>query len=132
MTNQDIILASIAPPSLFNFYPDRLAAEADIARANRDTLARGPYSVMTYGEYKAAEREFYLADPAQEITAEKFTEMLGILPPLKWTSTGTFESFLMSEFWSVPYTHQYIRRGNRYFTKLVDATDRSTWMKEVA
>jgi hypothetical protein len=39
---------------------------------------------------------------------------------------------LMSEFHSGPYTHQYVavsRDGNtRYFSKLVDATDESTWM----
>lgn len=39
----------------------------------------------------------------------------------------------MSEHWSGPYTQQFARRGTgddaTYWQKLVDATDRSTWME---
>jgi hypothetical protein len=64
---------------------------------------------------------------------EKFTEMLEVLPPKNWRNDGDFESFLMSEHWSGPYTHQYARRGRgddaTYWQRMVDSTDRSTWMK---
>jgi hypothetical protein len=34
----------------------------------------------------------------------------------------------MSEHWSGPYTSQYVSCEGRYFTRLVDATDQSTWI----
>src|ERR1700689_2581101 len=80
----------------------------------------------------AKEREFYLSRPAEEIPEKKFVEMLEVLPPVRWERKGDFESFLMSEHWSGPYTQQYVRRGNgddaKYWTKLVDSTDPKTWM----
>jgi hypothetical protein len=132
----DIVLASIKPPSVWDFYVSREQAEAKREEANAYNVrleAHGAphrvYSVMTYSEYKATERAFYLADPPEEITREKFFEMLEVLPPKRWVNTGSFESFLMSEHWSGNYTHQYARRGNRYYSKMVDASDKSTWMQ---
>jgi hypothetical protein len=129
-----IALASIDPPSVFNFYPSVEAAEADKERANSREYSLGyTYThVLTYDAYKAAEREFYLKRSEQEITAEKFEEMLNVLPPKHWRRGEWFESFLMIEHWSGVYTSQFVRRGTRYFTKLVDATDRTTWMTEAA
>jgi hypothetical protein len=59
---------------------------------------------MRYEEYKAKDRKFYLSRPAEKITADKFLEMPDVLPPKKCENTGDFESFLMSEHWSGPYT----------------------------
>lgn len=130
-----IVLACTTPPSLFNYYLTEEAAKADLPRANRDEP--GKYSIMTEDQFYTAQRAFYLGDPPAEITEEKFTEMFEVLPPLKYHSGEGFASFLMSEFHSGPYTHQYIRVTKdgeaRYYSKLVDATDRSTWMtREVA
>lgn len=130
MNGTQILLACTAPPSAFNFYPTEEAAQADLPRANRDEP--GKYSIMTWAEFGAAQRAFYLGDPPEEITQDKFQDAFEVLPPLKYHGGEGFESFLMSEFHSIPYTHQYIRvtKGcnTRYFSKLVDATDRSTWM----
>jgi hypothetical protein len=125
-----ILIARTAPPSAFNFYPTEEAAKADLPRANRDES--GKYSVMTWAEFENAQRAFYLGDAPEEITQEKFQDAFEVLPPLKYHGGAGFESFLMSEFHSIPYTHQYIRvtkdGKDRYFSKLVDATDRQTWM----
>ena len=34
----------------------------------------------------------------------------------------------MSEHVSGPYTYQYVAYQERYFTRMVDATDRGTWI----
>lgn len=132
MTYGNIVLASLDPPSVWNFYHTVEEAIADKERANRDSSQRFTYAPMTYDEYKAGQRAFYLAGPPVEVTEEKFMEMLEALPPMRWHQSHDFESFLMSEYWSVPYTHQYVRRGHgdqaTYWTRLVDASDRSTWM----
>ena len=88
---------------------------------------------MTWEAYKAKEREFYLSLPAEKVDQKTFVEMLEVLPPKNWRNEGDFVSFLMIEHWSGPYTSQYARRGKgedaTYWQKLVDSTDRSTWMK---
>jgi hypothetical protein len=125
-----IVLACTNPPSLFNFYLTEESAKADLPRANRDEP--GKYSLMTEEEFFKAQRAFYLGDPPAEITEKQFHYALEVLPPLHYLGREGFASFLMSEFHSGPYTHQYVavsRDGNtRYFSKLVDATDESTWM----
>jgi hypothetical protein len=130
MDGRDFVLATIKPPSVFNFYPTREAAEADLPRANRNESEK--YAPMTWEEFYKAQRAFYLGDPPAEITEERFHYALEVLPPMRYRCREGFTSFLMSEFHSGPYTHQYVaiaKDGNtRYFSKLVDATDERTWM----
>lgn len=134
MTTRQFVLAAVDRLGIWNFYPTMDAARADMDRAN----ASDPgckYAPMEYEAYKAAERATMLGDAPQQITAGKWEEMLCVLPPLKWESGAGFESFLMSEFWSGPYTQQYVRRGVpgsgdkiTCWCKMVDATERNTWM----
>jgi hypothetical protein len=83
---------------------------------------------MTYDAYKQAERQFYLSDPLQEITLEKFTEMFEVLPPEHVRTQNGIFSFLMIEHFSGPFTSQYASYGGKHYTRLVDATDTSTWI----
>ena len=133
----DYVLANIQRPipSIFNFYQTSEDAAADMERANGpEWLDWGPYAPMTYAEFEAAKRAKILADPPCRISAEKWNEMLEILPPLRWEQHFDFNSFLMSEMLSGSYTHQYARYGHgdgaTYWTKIVDAADRETWMKK--
>jgi hypothetical protein len=131
MPSRDFVLARANGCGIFNFYPTLEAAAADARRANGgpflDSTA-GPYLPMTYAAFEAAKRALYLT-PEQEITEERYMEMLEVLPPMAYHGGPGFESFLMCEYTSVPYTEQYARRGDKYFVKMVDATDKSTWMK---
>ena len=85
--------------------------------------------VMTIEEYCQKDRDFYLSKPLKEISCGEFNDMLGMLPPLKWErKDSNFETFCMSEMTSGYYTSQYARLGDKYFTKVVDCVDRSTWI----
>jgi hypothetical protein len=82
---RDYVLASLDPPSVWNFYPsmEAAAAVADEANAYNVKLeAHGApkrtYSAMTYEEYKAKERELYLSRPEEQI------------PEPMWGQTGSF------------------------------------------
>ncbi len=79
---------------------------------------------MSEKEFTKIERDHYLSTPAKEITKEDYWYALEVLPPMHYQNG----SFLMSEFMSGPYTEQYIEMCGRYFSKMVDAYDRSTWM----
>lgn len=130
----EIVLASLDPPQVFNFYVTVDQAIADQARANEYGARSGRcYEPMTYDAYAAAERAAWLSRPEQPIECARWIEMLEILPPVAWETTDTYSRFLMSERMSGLYTEQYIRRktpdGDRCAVKLVDAFDRSTWME---
>lgn len=128
----EYVLARVGALGVWNFYPTMEAA-ALAAPAINAKEAPAVYAPMSWADYKAAERTQLLGDGEQQITPEKYWEMLGVLPPMKWERKGNFESFLMSEFLTGVYTSQYAQRGHgdsaTYWTKLVDATDRSTWMQ---
>lgn len=128
----EFVLARVGALGIWNFYPSMEAAELAAPAINAKE-APEQYAPMSYADYKAAERAQLLGDEPTEITADRFHEMLEVLPPMKWEHRGSFQSFLMSEFLTGVYTSQYAQRGHgesaTYWTKLVDATDRSTWMK---
>jgi len=52
----------------------------------------------------------------EEITKERFFEMLEVLPPVAWHDTSDGESFKMSERTAGPVTSIFVRLGDRYFT----------------
>jgi hypothetical protein len=86
------------------------------------------FKIMEYEEFLKLEREHYLNKPIKKITSEKFNEMLDILPPLKWVTINGVNEFLMSEFETGSYTSQYARKNEKYYTKIVDARDKVTWI----
>jgi hypothetical protein len=87
------------------------------------------YKIMTYDEYIQLERDYFTSKPITEITADRFEEMLNVLPPLKWCTINNIEMFCMSEMLTGTYTSQYLhdRKNNKYYHKIVDITDKTTW-----
>lgn len=86
------------------------------------------WQIMTYGEYEKLERAKMLEGEPEEITEDKWREMLECLPPMKWCTIGGVEMFCMSEMLSGSYTAQYARVGKKCYTKTVDAYDKTTWI----
>lgn len=62
-----------------------------------------------------AQRERY-CKPVEEITEERFLEMLNVLPPENWVQHGDWEGFRISEYMTGNLTYHYVRRGERFFT----------------
>lgn len=129
---RDFCLANVDSLSLFNFYPTMAAAEADMARANDRPHSDTQYTPMTWEAFAAAKKGYYLNPTAEQITEEKWAYALGVLPPMKWEGGVGWNSFLMSEMSDGVYTKQYVCRVQgdvlTYWSKMVDATDRTTWM----
>ena len=105
-------------------WQDRLKAETKLKRE---------CVVMTLTEYLKAEREFLLSKELKEITEEEYQEMLNVLPPIKWVTIDDVEMFCMCEMYTGTYSSQYAhdRRADKYYTKLVDVTDTSTWINNI-
>lgn len=88
------------------------------------------YQVMTHNDYKKLEKEYYINKPIAETTEENFYDMLNVLPPIKWVTINNIEMFCMSEMYTGVYTSQYAydKINNKYYTKMVDITDKNTWI----
>jgi len=57
----------------------------------------------------------FITDP-EEISAERFGDMLNILPPMSWKTDSDGESFKMCEFTCGRITAIFVRIGERYAT----------------
>ena len=86
--------------------------------------------VMSLDDFRKLQKKRLLLGDPEEITAEKFDEMLNILPPLKWVTINNIEMFCMCEMYTGSYTTQYAhdKKNNKYYSKMVDVLDRSTWL----
>ncbi len=118
-------------PSIWNFYPTELDAEATHVFESEKFQREYPAGseVMSWDDFEKLQKTFWLDQPILEITSENWYDALGALPPLKWhTTPDGVELFLMSEFTSGNYTAQYAQFNDRYFVKTVDAFDPNTWM----
>jgi len=115
-------------PALWNIYPSLEAAEAAKAVI---PLEAGDgieaFEAMAWKDFLERQRRYYLREP-EEITPEHWEESLGMLPPLHWEVACGVERFLCCEFLDGNYTRQYARLGTRYFMRIVDHGDPSTWI----
>ncbi len=86
------------------------------------------YQIMTLKQHEDLQRSYLLDTPLEEITEERWHEMLEVSPPLKWVTRDGVNEFLLSEFYTGNYTNQYARCNGKYYTKMVNAYDESTWI----
>lgn len=88
------------------------------------------YSLMSFDEFLAMEREKLLGGAPKEIDGETYNDQLNVLPPLKWCTIDGIEMFCMSEMYTGSYTTQYAydRKTGKYWSKMVDALDPETWI----
>jgi hypothetical protein len=137
MSHYEFVLARSAGekwgPSIWNFYETLEAATTAASEINRQEKGE-PYTPMTYVRFQELERAFWLKEGPSRISAEKFHDMLNVLPPMRWKQEGAFNSFLMSERMSGTFTYQYAQLGFEpgavYFQKMVDLADATTFMTE--
>lgn len=89
--------------------------------------------IMLYSEFEKFKRDNILSKPLKEITEKEYNEMLNVLPPLHYVTRNGITMFCMSEMYTETYTNQYAydSKNNKYYTKLVDVKDESTWINNV-
>jgi hypothetical protein len=74
-----------------------------------------------------AKHEKYVYGPI-EITEERFTEMLEILPPVGWKRSAGSQSFKMSERMTGNLTAIFCEIGGRYFELCDDTRNSHEWI----
>lgn len=100
-----------------SYYEDRLAA-----------TKKKNYVVMTWDEFQAGQKKHLLDDELKEVAEEDYENALNVLPPYKWCTIDGVEMFCMSEMYTGTYTTQYARINGKYYCKMVDSADKTTWI----
>lgn len=113
-------------------FPNVLEDGSEYWQSMYETEVHTKYKAMSVAQFKALERTSILGNPLEEITEECFDEMLNVLPPLCYTEHHGVVMFCMSEFYTGSYTMQYAKekQTGKYYRKLVDFKDKSTWICE--
>jgi len=96
-------------------------------RLGENRISLNNIATGTEEEFEAIEKAFWVSE-CKETTAEVFDEMLGALPPLRVFSFKGGFTFLMREFQCGNYTEQFLKKGNKYYRKIVDVGDTSTYI----
>lgn len=89
------------------------------------------YRIMSFDEFIIGQRTKLLGNGLKEITEEQWEDALNVLPPLHWTTIDGVEMFCMSEMYTGTYTTQYAKYKGKYYCKIVDCTDKSTWINHI-
>ena len=132
ITDDTIVLAWPNGMRLFDFYATLDDAVANADRANKSefrTPTDPDYVLMTFGEYQSRQRAKMLDGELKECSEDDFIEALECLPPEKWhTDKDGVNKFLMCEYYTATFTTQYARFKGRYYSRMVDARDPTTWI----
>ncbi|MBR6636617.1 MAG: hypothetical protein IKK97_04115 [Phascolarctobacterium sp.] len=87
------------------------------------------FEVMTFAEYQARQRQYFVNRPIEEVSAESFNNAFECLPPLHIRHLSDKDwYFSMSEFYTGTFTGQYAYINGKYYYALVDITDNSTYI----
>lgn len=111
-------------------YPDNAEYWRKQLAVTEETLSQG-FEAVTFDEYIAREKRRYITGEVKEVTEQEYWNALECLPPLDFTRIDdAFEYFFMSERYTLSFTNQYLHDYNsgKYYVKMVDLCDKSTWM----
>lgn len=115
-----------------SLHRDRAHAEKRLAAERAEDPAKWEGAqIVRCADWFDAKELRYLNQPLQEVTEEKFHEMLGMLPPADWHTAGGVNRFCMCEMQFNRITMQYAAAGGRHFAKFVRLGDRSTYVDAV-
>lgn len=88
------------------------------------------YEAISFKKYLKRERQHYIGNNKKfkRISKKRYWEMLEVLPPERYTEIGGVTEFCMCEHYSGNYTTQYAHYEGKYYEKMVDVYDKSTWL----
>ena len=102
--------------------------DSDFWKMMLSQAERIEYRIMRFDEYMVGKRKHMLSGEIKEVVSDIWYEQLNVLPPLKWCTRDGVEMFCMSEMYDGTYTTQYAKYNGKYYSKMVDVMDESTWI----
>lgn len=129
--NMDLVAVDMNTLCVYDFAGEDESREELLARANEykaESNNGADYKAVSFDEYMQLKKEKYLSDKLQEITEEEWEDKLNVLPPLHWCTMDGVNEFCLREMYDDTFTTQYARYNGKYYSKMVDAADRNTWI----
>ena len=107
--------------------------DIDIFKSSLNKYENAVYKVMTFDEFFVLQKKYYCNELPVEIKEEEYYSQMDVLPPILYSSINNIDMFCMSEFLTGTFTSQYARiklsdKKYKYYTKIVDVTDKKTWI----
>lgn len=114
-------------------YKKRYPENAEYWQKQIDECKNADYRAMRSSDFSRIQRQKFLRQPLHEVTAEDYEEMLDVLPPIHWVEINGVSEFCMMEMFTGTFTNQYAhdKKTGKYYQKLVDVTDRDTWIHKI-
>lgn len=101
--------------------------KGDLTRVGILAMRDHALEIMTYSEYMERKRGFYLNQPIQEVSSEDWDSIYNAMPNAKKCSIDQVK-LITEESLDDIYAIQYASYGYRYYTKIVDGSDETTWL----
>lgn len=107
--------------------------DIDIFKSSLNKYENAVYKVMTFDEFFVLQKKYYCNELPVEIKKEEYYSQMDVLPPILNCNVNNVYMFCMSEFLTGTFTSQYARiklsdEKYKYYTKIVDVTDKKTWI----
>lgn len=114
-------------------YKKRYPENAEYWQKQIDECKNADYRAMRSSDFSRIQRQKFLRQPLHEVTAEDYEEMLDVLPPIHYVEINGVSEFCMMEMFTGTFTNQYAhdKKTGKYYQKLVDVTDRDTWIHKI-
>ncbi len=121
-----VIIEKQWPLSCWDVLPTREMAEQRLAETS--LTREDQFEILSWDDFVERRRNIVLT-PIEEISERSWWNALECLPPLdRHSKPNGLELFIMSEFYTSSFSRQYARLGDRYFRKMVDTEDPSTYI----
>ena len=135
VTNDRFVLASTFPPVLYGIFPTRAYAEAKAFEANASSAKHAPsdeqalrYEAMSMGEYREAERAYWLSRPLEEIEPAEFHKLLNGNVPIEWEFRDGVQRFSLPVPKQGSFYQHLAELNGRCFQRFCDIYDPKTFI----
>lgn len=116
---------------LYTKYIKKYPKKSDYWEGQLEAAKKKNYQIIKdYDTFAKMEKQRFCSREPQEITKEEYYNARDVLPPILWGTRGNCEMFCMREMYTGSITTQYAYNlvDGKYYSKLVDVTDKETWI----
>ena len=99
-------------------------------REARKMYPEDEWTILTEKQYEEKQRALYIKPP-EEITEERYYEMLDVLPPLRWVTRNGVQSFILAEPLDLNYYTQFAKYNGKYYTATIEYRNKETYLENV-
>ena len=126
----NVFVASADPASLEYYNYCKVDKALNQLKEAREIYPEDNWTILTEKQYEEKQRALYIKPP-EEITEERYYEMLDVLPPLRWVTRNGVQSFILAEPLDLNYYTQFAKYNDKYYTAVVEYGNPETYLENI-